>query len=256
MTAPEGTVEELKCEQHGASTLLTCAQCGTPLCPRCAVWTEVGQKCATCSGRKAAARSGRSRAGSLALIGLAVLVVGAGAFYLGSDAFQGSGDSDAKGTAAAATPTVGVGEEVTQRGVTYLVSKFECGGTEAGSGPGRVTAAGQYCFLHVTVRNDGGNPVFFPVTQQYLLDATRRRFTVDPRATIANAVATDGQGAPSALTAQLNPGVEVSAVYVFDVPSGAAPAEAELHAIQPGSGGAIVRVPDREVRVKLSSSST
>ncbi|MGH9177224.1 MAG: DUF4352 domain-containing protein [Acidimicrobiales bacterium] len=253
MTAPEGTVEELECEQHGAPTLLTCAHCGTPLCPRCAVWTEVGQKCATCSGRKAASRSARSRTATFAFIGLAALVLGAGAFYLGSDAFQGSGNSDSS-LAATGTPTVGVGEPVTQRGITYVVSKFECGVGSVGPASAGATAAGQFCLLHVTVRNDGGNPVVFPVTQQFLLDDTKRRYTVDPGATIANAVAADRQTTPSVLAGQLNPGAEVSNVYVYDVPAGVEPAAAELHAIQPGSGGGIVRVPDREVLIHLTSS--
>jgi hypothetical protein len=254
VTAPEGTVEELKCQQHGAPTLLTCAQCGAPLCPRCAVWTEVGQKCATCAGRKPAARSGRSRAVSILLIVLAVAAVGAGAFYLGSDAFQGSGDSDTGAAAATRTPVVGVGETVTQRGITYLVSKFECSTKAVGPANAQVSPSGQFCLLHVTVRNDGSNPVFLPVTQQFLTDESSRRYTVDPRATIAAAIAVDQQRAPTVLTAQLNPGAEVNNVYVYDVPAGTAPAEAELHAVQPGSGGGPLRVPDREVRVRLSAS--
>lgn len=249
MTAPEDTVEGLKCDQHGTPTLLTCAQCGTPLCPRCAVWTEVGQKCANCSGRRPAGRSTRSRAVPVVMGVLGVLVLGGGALYLASDAFQGSGSTKVSADQPGGTPLGTVGEEVTQRGVTYLVSKFECGAKEIGTAPVRTTAAGQYCFLHLNVRNDGANPVFLAGTQQVLLDDAKRRYNIDPGATIANASAGQRQ---SALGSQLNPGVEVSSVFVYDVPPDVAPAEAELHVRQAGGGGGIVRVPEREVRVRLS----
>jgi len=37
--------QTLKCERHGELTRLTCVECGTPICPKCAVRTEVGLKC-------------------------------------------------------------------------------------------------------------------------------------------------------------------------------------------------------------------
>jgi hypothetical protein len=37
--------QALKCERHGELTRLTCVDCGKPICPRCAVRTEVGLKC-------------------------------------------------------------------------------------------------------------------------------------------------------------------------------------------------------------------
>lgn len=37
--------QALKCERHGEATRLTCVQCGTPICPKCAVRTDVGLKC-------------------------------------------------------------------------------------------------------------------------------------------------------------------------------------------------------------------
>lgn len=37
--------QALKCERHGEATRLTCVECGTPICPKCAVRTEVGLKC-------------------------------------------------------------------------------------------------------------------------------------------------------------------------------------------------------------------
>ena len=37
--------QALKCERHGEATRLTCVECGKPICPKCAVRTEVGLKC-------------------------------------------------------------------------------------------------------------------------------------------------------------------------------------------------------------------
>ena len=37
--------QALKCERHGELTRLTCVDCGKPICPKCAVRTEVGLKC-------------------------------------------------------------------------------------------------------------------------------------------------------------------------------------------------------------------
>lgn len=40
----------LHCAAHpGTETYLRCAQCGTPICPRCIVMTPVGAKCAACA---------------------------------------------------------------------------------------------------------------------------------------------------------------------------------------------------------------
>ena len=37
--------QTLKCERHGEATRLTCVECGKPICPKCAVRTDVGLKC-------------------------------------------------------------------------------------------------------------------------------------------------------------------------------------------------------------------
>ena len=37
------------CERHGTATALRCGRCETPICPRCSVRTEVGQRCTDCA---------------------------------------------------------------------------------------------------------------------------------------------------------------------------------------------------------------
>jgi hypothetical protein len=41
--------QTLRCERHGESTRLTCADCGEPICPKCSKRTEVGLKCDPCA---------------------------------------------------------------------------------------------------------------------------------------------------------------------------------------------------------------
>ena len=50
MTATTSTApSEVRCARHpNTPTRLRCGRCGTPICPRCMVATEVGQRCPDC----------------------------------------------------------------------------------------------------------------------------------------------------------------------------------------------------------------
>lgn len=54
---------ETTCPRHPDTvTRLACSQCDTPICPRCAVDTPVGQKCPTCAKQpRSAAAQGKPR---------------------------------------------------------------------------------------------------------------------------------------------------------------------------------------------------
>jgi Tol biopolymer transport system component len=68
----------LACEAHGTPTRLTCAECGTPICPKCLVKTPVGLKCEE-HAQAVAPRFDRKAApyalGALVLV-LAAVVIG------------------------------------------------------------------------------------------------------------------------------------------------------------------------------------
>lgn len=50
MTTDETTVDAFHCARHpNTETLLRCGRCETPICPRCAVFTDVGARCPTCA---------------------------------------------------------------------------------------------------------------------------------------------------------------------------------------------------------------
>ncbi len=71
------------CARHpGTETRLACSQCDTPICPRCAVQTPVGQKCPACARQPKTARRqgkpqqyGKATAFGVLAAGVAVLVL-------------------------------------------------------------------------------------------------------------------------------------------------------------------------------------
>ena len=43
----------MQCARHPKTeTELACGRCETPICPRCAVWTDVGARCPACAPRR------------------------------------------------------------------------------------------------------------------------------------------------------------------------------------------------------------
>lgn len=87
------TAEAMRCEAHGTETRLTCAQCGTPICPQCLVRTDVGLRCRACAAPAAQplGRGGRGLGLGLVAAGLALLAVVAGVvvvLVLGEDEEQ------------------------------------------------------------------------------------------------------------------------------------------------------------------------
>ncbi len=50
MSAPSAAPTETYCARHPSTpTLLRCGRCNTPICPRCMVNTDVGQRCPDCA---------------------------------------------------------------------------------------------------------------------------------------------------------------------------------------------------------------
>lgn len=138
--------QTLKCERHGEATRLTCVECGTPICPKCAVRTDVGLKCEAdaktvelSKETKALMRPSRTPL-YLGLAGLGLLI----AFVL---ALSLRGGSDGGGTPTAPLPAVGqwsaLPDLVNIRGTTTAVVLKNGKALAAGGGVGQqaVTAA-------------------------------------------------------------------------------------------------------------------
>lgn len=215
---------ELKCERHHTPTHLTCAQCGRPSCPKCLVWTEVGQKCTTCVPHRGGSSSNRSQ----------VLVVGALvaalalAVAIATGAFSGDSEPDVPVAGNTGQRQAGIGQPARDGPLTFVVTKFECPGKELGEGGLRRTALGRFCILHFRATNSGNRPATLTFLDQVLLDRQKRRFAPDPTATTV--VRRSSALEPPVPVQQLNPGAEVTTSIVYDVPEGVTPELAELHA--------------------------
>ena len=77
--------ETVTCKRHpSVETRLFCAECGDPICPRCAVPTPVGQKCPSCARVPKTARV-RGKPDQIAKgvgAGVAAAVLGGAALWL------------------------------------------------------------------------------------------------------------------------------------------------------------------------------
>ncbi|MDQ4069079.1 MAG: hypothetical protein M3203_06360 [Actinomycetota bacterium] len=133
--------QALKCERHGEATRLTCVECGKPICPKCAVRTDVGLKCeADAKGvelsKETLALLEPSRTPlylGLAGLGLLVVVV----LFL---ALRGGGDTEEASTQA--LPAVGtwspLPDLVNIRGTTTVVLLKDGRALAAGGGVGQI----------------------------------------------------------------------------------------------------------------------
>ena len=216
-------ITELTCDKHHTPTHLTCAQCGKPACPKCLVWTEVGQKCRTCVPRKDANQ--RNPALIPALLAVALIV----ALLLAFGVFSGDDEGPTVQAGNRGDTQPGIGQPARDGALTFVVTRFDCGPTEVGEGPSKVTAIGRFCLLEFTTTNSGNQSASFVARQQLLLDRQRRRFAPDLDATGAHQRSTPGS-ISSRPVQQMNPGAEVDSVLIFDIPEGVNPELAELHA--------------------------
>jgi hypothetical protein len=223
--------QRLECEQDGATTRLTCTRCSTPICPRCFVRTPVGFKCRACTGTVPPGRaSGRSRtvvatvavvlAAAAALVGLRL--VGGGDEPLVDESARYSGLS------ARDVERPFLGERRSEGPLAFTATAFECaGGGE--SAPAARAPQGRYCTLALTVANTGTEPETFVAAEQFLIDAEARRYRPDDDPELASRV--------------VNPGNELRATLVFDVPESTTPDEAELHRFARSGGVRVVLRP-------------
>ncbi|MGI8808681.1 MAG: Kelch repeat-containing protein [Acidimicrobiales bacterium] len=95
----------LTCQRHARPTRITCATCDTPICPTCAVRTQVGLKCPEHAPVAAAPRKNRFQA----VGGLLLLVAIAGFIHLART--TGRGEPAKPPCPTETAPDVGIGSE-------------------------------------------------------------------------------------------------------------------------------------------------
>lgn len=216
--------QELRCEQDDAATRLTCTTCVAPICPKCFVRTPVGFKCRTCvggdrpptrgpSGRTVAAVA-LAVAGVLGLFGWQLL--GSDGEPLGDESARYSGQSDRD------IERPFLGEPGREGPLTFTATGFECGGGGAGGAVRGRIPQGRFCSLRLTVSNTGNQPETFYAAEQVLIDSQSRRYRPDDDPDLASRV--------------VNPGNELTATLLFDVPPSVSPDEAELHRFERSRG--------------------
>lgn len=218
---------EATCERHRTPTQLACAQCGKPACPKCLVWTEVGQKCIDCVPSRAKRETSRSRVPVLVLGVAAVLAVLAFVVFGGSDS-----TSEVPRAANAGATQPGIGVPARDGSMTFVVKGFECVGKQLEGTPAGRQALGRFCVLRLDATNTGNQPTFLNPTTQVLLDGQRRRFAPDMNATLLYQRTLPGGTGASPFggpTSQMNPGTQVSTALVYDIPEDVSPVRAELH---------------------------
>lgn len=114
-----------------------------------------------------------------------------------------------------------VGTPVRDGKFEFVVTGLEQGATTVGDGFWREAALGEFVIVRVTVTNVGDEARRFSGSNQKLIDEQGREFE---SSFAANAALNDriyGQ--------ELNPGLGIAAVLVFDVPPGTNPAAAVFH---------------------------
>ncbi len=199
------------CERHGRVTSIACATCGAPICPRCLVRTPVGFKCRPCTGGAGDPR--RPWGPPIAAALLTAAVIGLPVALALVDGYQEGGGRPP----VASSPAAGVGDEVRDAGLTFVVRSFTC----------QDDADGQLCLMGLGAVNNGSGPEELFGGRQFLVDDVGRRYR--PEETFDRSVE------------ELNPGEEGELRLTFELPADVTIDEAELHTY-PESLGARVRL--------------
>jgi hypothetical protein len=117
----------------------------------------------------------------------------------------------------------------------FTVTKVECGIAEVGGEYLNKKAQGQFCLVHVTVKNIGNEARTFNDSSQHAYNAAGQKYDADGAAGIY--LDSDSH----AFLEDINPGNSVNGIVVFDIPKDAKIVKLELHDSS-FSGGVVVNV--------------
>ncbi len=131
-----------------------------------------------------------------------------------------------------ATQQAMIGEEARDGQLVFVVEQFACTAKQP---------AGRICTLRFTVKNASPSPAMMLGRFQYLVDPQRRTYGADEALT--RAVPENGNRSMSELN--INPEVVVPLTFVFDLPEGIEPAEAQFRGTGRSRVGVSVRLAHR-----------
>jgi uncharacterized protein DUF4352 len=147
-----------------------------------------------------------------------VVICGGGIALIGS-ALSGGGDKGGSSTSASAK----IGEPARDAKFEFTVKEIKCGVPSVGSELLGEKAQGQFCLVTVNVKNIGEKPQTLFDSNQKAFSASGTEYAVD---SAAGLYANKDQGV---WVNEINPGNQVTGVFVFDVPKDAQLAKLELH---------------------------
>ena len=218
MTKPTPTTGDLTCPRNDVPTKLTCAQCGTPICPACFVRSPVGLKCQTC-----VPDAPQRRVGSHSLVVVAALAAVAaialvflGPRLIGGD--DGRAADDAETGVDASAPDAGLNQDLNVGPMVVTVTRVDCPGNQLGTPPVTRTSSGKYCAAYLSLRNTGVQPEYFGASIQQLSDGARRYGPDLPPPGTPPTLVTLDSDTRELIGVRLNPEQRGSYAMVFDVP--------------------------------------
>ena len=118
--------------------------------------------------------------------------------------------------------SAGIGDAVADGDFTFNVSDLNCGEKKIGSGPFASEASGEYCIAEVTVENTGNESQLMDGSNQFLYIGDKQ-YSADSDAIFAD------KRAEAFFIEEINPGLSVDGIVVWDVPVGSEPDRLEFH---------------------------
>jgi hypothetical protein len=119
--------------------------------------------------------------------------------------------------------TTGIGSSASDGEFTFTVNSFECGEQSLGNNQfTRTKAQGEFCIAKVTVENTGKESQLMDGSNQYLFIGDKK-YSADSDAIFAD------KRAEAFFVEEINPGLSVDGIIVWDVPKGSQPDRLMLH---------------------------
>lgn len=119
--------------------------------------------------------------------------------------------------------TAAIGEPAADGQFTFTVHSFECGIPQLGNNRfSRAKAKGEFCVAEMTVENTGDEAALMSGSSQYLYIGDKE-YEADTDAIFAD------KRAEAFFLEDINPGLSVEGIVVWDVPPGSSPDRLELH---------------------------
>ncbi len=119
--------------------------------------------------------------------------------------------------------TTGIGSSASDGEFTFTVNSFKCGEQSLGNNQfTRTKAQGEFCIAKVTVENTGKVSQLMDGSNQYLFIGDKK-YSADSDAIFAD------KRAEAFFVEEINPGLSVDGIIVWDVPKGSQPDRLMLH---------------------------